>query len=106
MCYVSNDFEADLTECYKLKGEMTIPKHDKYANTTSNPDPADSDEMEDESNQHTVTHTADDDDSDEDIEYLRKFYVMPDFHTILKGYVKEEGEVFSEKEQVRTPLRN
>jgi hypothetical protein len=26
--------------------------------------------------------------------------VMPDFHTILKGFVKEEGEAFSDKEQV------
>lgn len=41
-------------------------------------------------------------DDDEDVEYLRKFFVMPDFHRIMKGYVKEEGEVFAADEQVNS----
>ncbi len=42
------------------------------------------------------------DDDEDDIEYLRKFFVMPDFHRIMKGYVKEEGEAFAPDEQVLT----
>jgi hypothetical protein len=92
---------------------MTIPKQHKikfgdYSSTTGVGPvrTSSSDGMEEEEEEgKTVDGNSDDggsgsEDSEDDIEYLRKFYVMPDFHTILKGFVKEEGEAFSDKEQV------
>lgn len=127
---MSNDFERDLSECYQLKGEMTIPKQpsvgqgllssavatereragggssmevvssggDSKPHGSSDIDV----EVEQKNSDDTTTSNEEEEEEEEDIEYLRKFFVMPDFHHVMKGFVKQEGEAFSEKEQVLT----
>ena len=110
LSFVSDDFEADLSTCYKLKGEMTIPKsvsgRGGERRGVSNGEAGGGNAMEEGGIHIDSGDIAGDSGSggsgeeEEDIEYLRKFFVMPDFHTILKGFVKQEGDVFTEKEQV------
>eukprot|EP00602_Paraphysomonas_sp_CaronLab_P003191 CAMPEP_0185039266 /NCGR_PEP_ID=MMETSP1103-20130426/35961_1 /TAXON_ID=36769 /ORGANISM="Paraphysomonas bandaiensis, Strain Caron Lab Isolate" /LENGTH=426 /DNA_ID=CAMNT_0027578085 /DNA_START=17 /DNA_END=1294 /DNA_ORIENTATION=- len=82
LSFVSSSFEDDLTKCFKLRGEMTVPK--KISSHTG-------DEVK-----------VNDSDDEEDEEYLRKFFVMPDFHTVMRGFVKQEGDAFEAKEQILT----
>ena len=119
---MSNDFERDLSECYQLKGEMTIPKQTSVGQGLSSAVPTESGRADGSSMQvvssggdskpnsssdidvEVEQKNSDDTSSEEedDIEYLRKFFVMPDFHHVMRGFVKQEGEAFSEKEQVLT----
>jgi hypothetical protein len=51
-------------------------------------------------------HDSDDENGDDDSngeegeEYLRKFFVLPDFHQVMRGRIKADGEDFLDHEQV------
>jgi actin-related protein 6 len=119
VCFVSTAFESDLTKCYKLMGQMIIPFSYSHrlpdppstaatalVSTTSHPQASSSNPKETEDMEVVLERAEEEgnvtDEEDEEVEYLRKFFVMPDFHRILKGYVKEEGEAFAADEQVLT----
>lgn len=116
VCFVSTAFESELTKCYQMKGQMIvpisyahrIPSVDQNPTTTTTSQAAESMEIQDHQSNgidqgcqpHGDDEDEDEEEEEEDVEYLRKFFVMPDFHRIMKGYVKQEGEAFAPDEQV------
>lgn len=129
LCFVSQDFDADLTRCQRESPNMQIPKQSRpravnHHNSTnsnsnnsnsnhnngSNSDSNGSNDSIIKQEGEAMSHLGNDDEGDDSdptedddqYEFLKKFFVLPDYHNVMSGFVKRDGEAFEPHEQVLT----
>mmetsp|Transcript_897 Transcript_897/g.1558 ORF Transcript_897/g.1558 Transcript_897/m.1558 type:complete len:478 (+) Transcript_897:139-1572(+) len=105
LCYVSQDFSADLSRCMHESPNMRVarPSHnDGHRSEQGGAGGRHEQEAMEEEVEDEVVVDVEGEECDDGDEYLRKFFVLPDFHHVMKGFVKEDGEGFQDHEQVLT----